>query len=266
MTNAIMHSARQWALVAVGSALLALGGCAAGPNPTDPFEPFNRQVSNLNEHVDAVVLKPVATVYRSAVPPLARTGVSNFFGNLGDAWSSVNSLAQFKLQNAAENWMRFSFNTVFGFAGVLDIASEMNIERHREDFGQTLGRWGVPAGPYVVLPLLGPSTLRDTFALPVDWQGDPLYHVTPAAPRDSLYGLRLVDVRSNLLRAGNVLEGAALDKYSFTRDAYLQKRRADIFEGGARVWEQKNQDNDDSGGEIPPTPEDEPAAQPRPAS
>jgi phospholipid-binding lipoprotein MlaA len=145
---------------------------------------------------------------------------------------------------------------------VLDIASEMNIERHREDFGQTLGRWGVPPGPFIVLPLLGPSTLRDTIALPVDWQGDPLYHVTPAAPRDTLYGLRLVDVRSNLLRAGDVLEGAALDKYSFTRDAYLQKRRADIFEGGSRVWEQQKSQgkDDDSGGEIPPTPEDEPAA------
>ena len=158
---------RLWSAVA-GCTLLALAGCAAGPNPTDPREPFNREVSKLNEHVDSVVFRPVATVYREQVPAMARTGVSNFFGNLSDAWSSVNSLLQFKLQNAAEDWMRFSFNTVFGFAGVLDIASEMNIERHREDFGQTLGRWGVPAGPYIVLPLLGSSTLRDTVALPVD--------------------------------------------------------------------------------------------------
>jgi phospholipid-binding lipoprotein MlaA len=246
MTTAPIRRARQLLLVVTGCAMLALGGCAAGPNPTDPFEPFNREVSRLNEHVDAVVLRPAATVYRNAVPPLARTGVSNFFGNLSDAWSSVNSLLQFKLQNAAEDWMRFSFNTVFGFAGVLDIASEMNIERHREDFGQTLGRWGVPAGPYIVLPLLGSSTLRDTVALPVDWQGDPLYHVTPSTPRDSLYGLRLVDVRSNLLTAGDVLEGAALDKYSFTRDAYLQKRRADIFEG---VFRKENPDDGSDGGD-----------------
>ena len=244
MTKTFLHRARASLLALAGCALVALGGCAAGPNPTDPLEPFNREVSKLNEHVDAVVLKPAATLYRENVPALARTGVSNFFGNLSDGWSSVNSLLQFKLQNAAEDWMRFSFNSVFGFAGVLDIASEMNIERHREDFGQTLGRWGVPAGPYIVLPLLGPSTLRDTVALPVDWQGDPLYHITPSTPRDSLYGLRLVDVRANLLRAGDVLEGAALDKYSFTRDAYLQKRRADIFEGGFR----KEDPNDGSDG------------------
>jgi phospholipid-binding lipoprotein MlaA len=212
------------------AALLPLAGCATGPNanPRDPLEPFNRQVSEFNENVDAVVLKPSATFYREKVPPLVRTGVSNFFGNLGDAWSAVNSALQLKLGNAAENWMRFSFNTVFGFAGVLDIASELNIERHREDFGQTLGRWGVPAGPYVVLPLLGPSTLRDSIALPVDWQGDPLTHLNPEAQRNGLYVLRVVDVRSNLLRASDVLEGAALDRYSFLRDSYLQRRRAEI--------------------------------------
>jgi phospholipid-binding lipoprotein MlaA len=233
-------------------ALLALQGCAAGPNanPTDPLEPFNREVTKINENVDAVVLKPSATLYREKVPPMVRTGVSNFFGNLSDAWSAVNSLLQLKLQNAAENWMRFSVNTVFGLAGVLDIASEANIERHREDFGQTLGRWGVPPGPYIVLPLLGPSTLRDTVALPVDWRGDPLYRLNPEGTRDSLYVLRLVDVRANLLRAGDVLEGAALDKYTFTRDAYLQKRRAEIFEGARRG-------EDDSGrGNFAPAPGD----------
>jgi phospholipid-binding lipoprotein MlaA len=256
MTAAPILRVRQLLLALAGCALLVLGGCAAGRNPTDPFEPFNREVSKLNEHVDAVLLKPAATVYREQVPALARTGVSNFFGNLSDAWSSVNSLLQFKLQNAAEDWMRFSFNSVFGLAGVLDIASEMNIERHREDFGQTLGRWGVPAGPYIVLPLLGSSTLRDTVALPVDWQGDPLYHFTPSTPRDSAYALRLVDVRANLLRAGDVLEGAALDKYSFTRDAYLQKRRADIFEGGFR----KEDPNDGSDGGDGSDSRAEPAA------
>ncbi len=129
-------------------------------------------MSQFNEGVDAVVLKPGATLYRENVPPLVRTGVSNFFGNLGDAWSAVNSALQLKVQDAAENAMRFSVNTFFGLGGILDIASEMNIERHREDFGQTLGHWGVPSGPYVVLPLLGPSTLRDSLALPVDYQGD----------------------------------------------------------------------------------------------
>ncbi len=213
--------------------LAVLAGCATGPNanPRDPFEPFNRGVTKFNDGVDAALLKPVATAYREGVPPLVRTGVSNFFGNLTDVWSFVNSVLQFKFQNAAENFMRFNVNTFFGLGGILDIASDLNIERHREDFGQTLGRWGIPAGPYLVLPLLGPSTLRDTLALPVDRRADLVQRVTPQGDRNALYVLRGVDVRSNLLRAGSVLDEAALDKYSFTRDAYLQKRRADIMEG-----------------------------------
>ena len=211
--------------------LLALAGCASGPvNPRDPFEPFNRKALQFNEGVDAMVLKPVATVYRAHVPPLVRTGVSNFFGNLSDGWSFVNSALQFKFQNAAENFMRLNVNTFLGLGGILDIASDMNIERHREDFGQTLGRWGVPAGPYIMLPLLGPSTLRDALALTFDRQGDPVHFVSPFADRYQLYVLRAVDRRSNLLRVGTVLEEAALDKYSFIRDAHLQRRRAEIFE------------------------------------
>ncbi|MEO5669912.1 MAG: VacJ family lipoprotein [Ramlibacter sp.] len=211
---------------------LALAGCANGPNanPRDPFEPFNRNVMQFNEGVDAMVLKPAATVYKRALPPLVRTGVSNFFGNLGDAWSFVNSALQFKLQNAAENFMRVNVNTFMGLGGILDVASELNIERHKEDFGQTLGRWGVPAGPYVVLPLLGPSTVRDTLALTIDRRADPVHYVTKTSDRYALYTLRVVDGRSNLLRLGSVIDEAALDKYSFTRDAYMQRRRADIFE------------------------------------
>src|SRR6185369_1274355 len=164
----------------LAAVLMMLGGCAGfNTNPRDPLEPMNRKVMQFNEGVDSIVLKPVATVYRNEVPPLARTGVSNFFGNLGDAWSFVNSLLQFKFQNAAENLMRLNVNTFFGLGGILDIASELNLERHKEDFGQTLGRWGVPAGPYVVLPLLGPSTLRDTAALPVDYKGDLVQRVNP---------------------------------------------------------------------------------------
>ncbi len=244
-------------------AVLALAGCATGPNanPRDPLEPFNRRVTQFNEGVDAVVLKPTATLYRENVPAMVRTGVSNFFGNLGDAWSAVNSALQLKLQNAAENWMRFSFNTVFGFVGILDIASEIGIERHREDFGQTLGRWGVPAGPYIVLPLLGPSTLRDTVALPVDRKGDLVSHQNDGT-ETGLYILRAVDVRSNLLRAGEVLEGAALDKYSFTRDAYLQRRRAQIPDaegrpvgGGRDAGGGDGSDGGDNDGDIPPDPD-----------
>nr|WP_049871359.1 VacJ family lipoprotein [Ramlibacter tataouinensis] len=237
------------------AAALVLAGCAVGPDRRDPFENFNRKVSDFNESVDAVVLKPAATVYREALPPLVRTGVSNFFGNLSDAWSFVNSALQLKGQNAAENWMRLNVNTIFGLGGILDVASELGIERHREDFGQTLGSWGVPTGPYLVLPLLGPSTVRDTFALPVDNLGDPVAAVDPAGWRNSLYGLRVVNVRSNLLRASSVLEEAALDRYSFTRDAYLQRRRAEVQEGEPRS---ENDGSDAEGTEMARTPVNRP--------
>jgi phospholipid-binding lipoprotein MlaA len=214
------------------SLLLVIAGCATGPNanPRDPFEPFNRGVMRFNEGVDAALLKPVATAYREGVPPLVRTGVSNFFGNLSDVWSAVNSLLQLKIQNAAENFMRVNVNTFFGLGGILDIASDLNIERHREDFGQTLGRWGVGAGPFIMLPLLGPSTLRDTVALPVDMHFDLVRQVSDQSVRYGLYGLRVVDARANLLRVSSVIDEAALDKYSFTRDAYLQKRRAEVYD------------------------------------
>lgn len=211
---------------------LALAGCAtvAQPNPRDPWEGFNRRSHEFNEGVDRIVLKPAATFYREKVPPLIRTGVSNFFGNLGDAWSAVNSLLQFRLQDFSDNYARFQLNTSFGILGIFDLASDLNIDRHREDFGQTLGRWGIPAGPYVVLPLLGPSTLRDTMALPVEYRFDLLRTVDKGGLRAGLQTLRVIDTRANLIRVSNVLEEVSLDKYSFTRDAYLQRRRADVFD------------------------------------
>jgi phospholipid-binding lipoprotein MlaA len=266
----------------LAAAMAGLGACATGPNPHDPFEPFNRNVMQFNEGVDAIALKPAATIYREVLPPLVRTGVSNFFGNLGDAWSAVNSLLQLHLQDAAENWMRFNVNTVFGLGGILDIASDMKIERHKEDFGQTLGRWGMPAGPYLVLPLLGSSTMRDALALPIDRQADLVHHVDPTSTREFLYVLRAVDIRSNLLRASSVLDQAALDKYSFTRDAYLQRRRAQIFDAQKPETFMKPQPGSDgrepdlygkepdSDGKIPPLPESAapapaPAASPSPS-
>jgi phospholipid-binding lipoprotein MlaA len=229
-----------------------LGGCATvnHPNARDPWEPFNRSVSQFNEGVDSVVLKPVATVYRQAVPPLVRTGVSNFFGNLSDVWSFVNSALQFKLQNATENFARVQINTMVGLFGIFDVASELNIDRHTEDFGQTLGHWGVPSGPYLVLPLFGPSTLRDAAAMPIDRRLDLAQRIHSENLRHTVYAVRAVDRRSNLLRVGNVLEEAALDKYSFTRDAHLQRRRAEVFE------------RDDDPRAIPPVPPEEPAARP----
>jgi phospholipid-binding lipoprotein MlaA len=255
--------------VVAAGLLSALAGCASGPNanPRDPFEPFNRHVMQFNEGLDAVALKPAATLYKTVLPPLMRTGVNNFFSNLGDAWSFVNSVLQLKFHNAGEDILRFNFNTFFGFGGILDIASELNIERHKEDFGQTLGRWGVPAGPYLVLPFFGPSTVRDALALPLDRKGDPLHYVDPWETRYSLYVLEAVDIRSNLLRASSVLDEAALDKYSFTRDAHLQRRGAEIFENKTSDTAGREPKADgepaESSGKIPPL---EPPGVPQPGS
>lgn len=212
---------------ALGAALL-LAGCASGPqaNPADPFEPYNRGMTTFNENVDKAMLKPVATAYRDITPQPVRTGVTNFFGNLGDAWSFVNSVLQLRGREAFDSLVRFGTNTVLGLGGVLDIASEAGIARHKQDFGLTLGRWGVPTGPYLVLPLLGPSTVRDTAALPVDLYADPLLAVDPVSARNSLNALRFVNRRAELLRATSVLDAAALDSYSFTRDVYLRLRAA----------------------------------------
>ncbi|QHI98204.1 VacJ family lipoprotein [Xylophilus rhododendri] len=214
-------------LLAAVAAALVLAGCATGPerNPRDPFEPFNRSVYKFNDTVDRAVLKPVATVYRDVTPSPVRTGVGNFFRNLTEPWSLVNNLLQGRIQDAGETWIRFAVNTVFGIGGLIDIAGEANIDRHKQDFGQTLAFYGVPTGPYLILPLLGPSTVRDTAALPVDLQGNLLSQVDDVAVRNSLYALRVVDTRASLLRVSSVLDGAALDQYSFTRDAFLQLRR-----------------------------------------
>ncbi|MFC7459751.1 VacJ family lipoprotein [Hydrogenophaga defluvii] len=215
-----------WMLVGV----VVLAGCASGPhaNPKDPIEPFNRGVQQFNDGVDEAFLKPVATVYRDVTPDLVRTGVNNFFSNLRDLWSSVNAALQLRPREATENFLRFSVNTFWGIGGLLDIASEMQIERTTLDFGQTLGRWGVPPGPYLVLPFMGPSTVRDALGMGVESSGDLLTGMNHIPTRNSLYALRIVEARANLLRAGTLLDQAALDKYSFTRDAYLQRRESQI--------------------------------------
>lgn len=213
-------------------ALALLQGCAIGPNPRDPFEPFNRSVTRFNDGLDEAIVKPVAQAYQDTVPSPVRTGVNNFFGNLSDAWSFVNNVLQAKPQAAVDSFMRVSVNTLIGLGGVLDWATPMGIERHREDFGKTLGRWGMATGPYLVLPVLGPSTVRDAAARVVDAKGDLVLQVDNVPVRNSLYVLRAVDLRASLLRAGEVLDQAALDKYSFTRDAYLQRRGVVIDTNG----------------------------------
>ena len=155
---------------------------------------------------------------------MARTGVSNFFANLGDAWSFVNNVLQLRAEPAMNSLVRFNVNTLFGLGGVLDVASEMGVDRYKQDLGQTLGRWGVPTGPYFVMPVLGPSTVRDALLFPVELNAGPIAQFNSETTRRSLYLLRAVDIRSNLLRASSVLDGAALDKYSFMRDAYMSVR------------------------------------------
>ncbi|MDQ0572005.1 phospholipid-binding lipoprotein MlaA [Variovorax paradoxus] len=232
-SHAINNVANHVRWISATAVFAVIAGCASGPhaNPADPFEPMNRGVTRFNDTVDEAVLVPVATAYTRVLPSMVRTGVSNFFGNLGDVWSFANSVAQLKLQNSAETFMRVNVNTFFGLGGLLDIATEAGIDRHEEDFGQTLGRWGVGAGPYVVLPLFGPSTLRDTAALPVDRAGGVVSNMHDVAWRNSLSFVEAVDTRAKYLRAGRLLDDAALDKYTFTRDAFLQHRRNDVYDG-----------------------------------
>ncbi len=248
---------RGLALVAA-LAVALLAGCASGPrnDPRDPLEPYNRGVTKFNEQVDAMVLKPVAIAYKEVTPAPVRTGVSNFFANLSDVWSFVNNVLQFRLEGATSSFMRVNVNTFLGLGGVLDVASEMGIDRYRQDFGLTLGRWGMDTGAYVVLPILGPSTVRDVFALPVDMMGNPVRYVDPISARNSLYALRAVDVRANLLRAGAVLDSAALDKYSFTRDVFLQVRGQAGEAPYDRDKEDANRDSKD--GVLPEEPPADP--------
>lgn len=232
-------------LLRLGVLLLCLGltACATGPhaNPVDPLEPFNRGVYKFNDALDRTVVKPVATAYRDVTPQLVRRGIGNFFANLEDAWSFVNNVLQFKGVAAADSFMRVTVNTFFGLGGILDVATEMRIDRHTEDFGQTLGHWGVGAGPYIVLPILGPSTLRDTVALPVDVKGDLVTQIEDVPVRNTLWTVRAIHDRSELLKATTILEEVALDKYTFTRDAHLQRRRNAVYDGNPPEEDEEGQ-------------------------
>ncbi len=220
----------RWGLLA---AVVMLQACAtvANPDPRDPMESWNRGVFQFNDAVDRAVVKPVATAYRDVLPHWMRTGVNNFFGNLEDFWSGVNNALQLRGRDTADSFGRVLINTTMGLGGLLDVASEMNMERHSANFGLTLGRWGVGPGPFVVIPFLGSSTLRDTVALSVDIPANPVRRVEDNPTRDGLTLLNLIDTRATYLRAGEVVEDAALDKYSFTRDAFLQRRRNLVYDG-----------------------------------
>ena len=254
-------------------ALGALGGCASmappgAPNPPplkespfnllpildlrDPFEPFNRKVTEFNDAADRAVLKPVAETYRDAVPAIVRTGVNNFFSNYWDLWSAGNAFLQLEPAAGFDNLLRFGFNTTFGFYGIFDIAGEAGIERHRKDLGQTLARWGVRSGPYLVLPLFGPTTLRDAAVSTIETRGELIRTFDSSDKRNLLYTLQAVNRRTNLLRASAALDDAALDKYTFTRDVYLQLRNNEIWDGSPP--EEKDKDDKNAAPATEPKP------------
>ncbi len=218
------------------SALLCLsllGGCASTNNPRDPLEPINRAIYQVNDGFDNLLLKPAAIVYKGVLPQFVRTGVTNFFSNIYDILTALNNLLQGKLANALSDTGRVAVNTTLGLAGLLDIATEIGLEKHNEDFGQTLGYWGLGDGPYVQLPLFGPSSVRDSVGRFVDFQLDPVRWIWrhDMSTRNSLWGLNLINTRANLLDSTKILEEAALDPYEFQRDAYLQRRRNLVYDG-----------------------------------
>jgi phospholipid-binding lipoprotein MlaA len=240
-----------------GAALLLLQGCASlrGPDPADPLEPLNRKVTAFNDVADDLVLRPVAVFYGDVLPHPVRTGISNFFSNQSDVMSFFNSLAQLKLEAASRNALRVGINTFLGLGGIIDWASEFKIDKQKEDFGQTMAFWGVSSGPYVVLPFFGPSTVRDSLGLYVDFKTDVNQQMKDIGDRNTLSVLRLTDKRERFLKLSDAVRQAALDPYSFTRDAYLQKRLNDIYDGNPPMMDDYDDpDHPASKGNSAPTP------------
>lgn len=211
---------------------LGLGGCAANGDPRDPLEPLNRGIHSFNEGLDRAVIKPVAEGYDAVMPGPVKTGVRNFFANLGDVTVLANDILQLKLEQSASDFLRVTFNSTFGLFGLLDIASEMGLRKHEEDFGQTLGRWGVGTGPYLVLPFFGPSNIRDTVGITVDTRHtDLVRNHDDVSTRNPTLLLRVVGRRADLLEAKEAIDAAALDDYEFKRDFYLERRRGLVYDG-----------------------------------
>jgi len=219
--------------LALGGLLLAAFGSMAWAegNPRDPYEGFNRAMYSANEVIDKYAAKPVAQVYDKAMPLPMKAGVGNFFGNVGDLWIGVNSALQGKFGDAGVDLGRLAINSTVGIFGLFDVASELGLEKHEEDFGQTMAVWGVGDGGYLFWPIIGPRTLRDTGGWVIDSYVDPVWRARPISARNSMVALRFVDIRASLLPADKVVEEAALDKYAYIRDAYLQRRRNLIFDG-----------------------------------
>lgn len=219
-------------LLILGLLIQGVAGCASNGDPRDPLEPLNRGVRGFNEGLDKVLLKPVAKGYSAVVPDPVRTGVRNVFSNVDDVTVVANDVLQFKFEQGTRDFLRFVFNTTFGLFGALDVSSEMGLSKHNEDFGQTLGYWGVPDGAYLVLPILGPSSVRDGIGLAVEFSYTDLVTTQPnIAARNEESALRLVSRRAGLLEIKDAVDNAALDPYEFERDFYLERRRALVYDG-----------------------------------
>ena len=217
--------------IATLAAAVSLAGCATtANNPKDPFEGFNRAMFSVNEGIDKVV-KPVAQGYADYVPSPIRTGIGNFFGNIADLWIAVNNYLQGKFTEGSSDISRVIVNTTMGVGGLFDVASHLDLEKHNEDFGQTLGVWGVGTGPYLFWPFIGPHDGRSSFGFLVDTYTDPVWRVNNIPVRNSAVVVRFIDIRASLLPADKVIEEAAFDKYTYIRDAYFQHRLNAVYDG-----------------------------------
>lgn len=233
MNQAMSAKAMRWGrrLATAGVVALALAGGASAQDEHDPYEGFNRTMFTVNETIDTYAAKPIAKGYDKAVPLPLKAGVGNFFNNAGDLWIGVNGALQGKLSDAGNDLARLLINSTVGIFGLFDVASEIGLEKHEEDFGQTLAVWGVSDGAYLYWPIIGPRTVRDTFGWGVDTFSDPVRATRPVSVRNGMSALRIVDIRASLLPADKVVEEAALDKYAYIRDGYLQRRRNLIYDG-----------------------------------
>lgn len=237
-------------------ASLVLGGCASSHNPKDPLEPLNRGIYKFNDTVDKAIVKPVAKAYKAVIPEPAKNMVRNFFSNLDDVVVMVNNLLQLKFAQAASDGSRVVFNSTFGIFGLFNVTGRL--EKHNEDFGQTLGYWGVGSGPYIVLPFFGPSTVRDSAGLYADGQLSVMRDIDHIPTRNQAYLTEKISQRAGLLDQENVLnEAAAIDRYAFIRDAYLQRRLSLVYDGDPP----REKFHDDEGDDMPDKPSDNDSGQ-----
>lgn len=224
-------------LVAGAVSIMLSQPSVAADVEVDPWEGFNRAMFSFNDGLDTYALKPVSQGYKAIMPDIAETGVSNFFGNLSDVGTLLNNLLQGKFSNATQDFARIAFNSTFGLAGLIDVATPMGIEKHDEDFGQTFGYWGVESGPYLVLPFFGPTTVRDGIGRVPDYLVDPVRQLDDNGARNAMYATRIINDRAELLEAEKLISG---DKYTFVRDAYLQKRAFSIVDGDGENYDESN--------------------------